>query len=88
MAEKTIKYTVQIVNENGEEEIVVTSSRAIPGFPEFEESSFTAAFHKLEGAILEASKDVNVKVTGQYLSDGSKKKSWKSNAGKAGQILR
>ncbi|MDR1111660.1 MAG: hypothetical protein LBP92_13450 [Deltaproteobacteria bacterium] len=45
MTEKTIKHTVQIVNENGEEEIVVTSSRAIPGFPEFEESGFAAAFH-------------------------------------------
>jgi hypothetical protein len=49
MAEKTIKYTVQIVNENGEEEIAVTSSRASPGFPEFEETGFAAAFHKLEG---------------------------------------
>jgi hypothetical protein len=71
--QKNTKYTVQIVNENGEEEIAATSSRAIPGFPEFEDSGFAAAFHKLEGAILEASKDVNVKATEQYLSDGSKK---------------
>jgi hypothetical protein len=63
-AEKTIEYTVKIKNENGDEEIAVTSLRAIPGFTEFEESSFTSAFHKLEGTILEANKDdVNVKVT-------------------------
>ncbi|MDR1109871.1 MAG: hypothetical protein LBP92_04015 [Deltaproteobacteria bacterium] len=88
MTEKTIEYTVKIKNEDGEDEIIVTSSRAIPGFAEFEESGFAAAFHKLEGAILEASKDVNVKVAGQYLSDGSKKKSREPSAGKTGQILR
>ncbi|MDR1111246.1 MAG: hypothetical protein LBP92_11275 [Deltaproteobacteria bacterium] len=49
MVEKTIEYTVKIKNEDGEEEIVVTSSRALPGFPEFEEMGFAAAFHKLEG---------------------------------------
>ncbi|MDR1110092.1 MAG: hypothetical protein LBP92_05200 [Deltaproteobacteria bacterium] len=87
MAEKTIEYTVKIKNENGEGEveITVTSSRAIPGFPEFEESGFAAAFHKLEGAILEASKDVNVKVTGQYLSDGSKKSRGSPVPGKRGK---
>jgi hypothetical protein len=34
---------------------------------------FRAAFDKLEGAVLEAGKDVNTKITEQYLGEGSKK---------------
>jgi hypothetical protein len=88
MAQKTLEYTVKVKNEKGEEEIAVTSSKAIPDFSEFEKLGFAAAFHELEGAVLEASKDVNTEVTEQYLGNGSKKKPKTSNAEKTRKGLR
>jgi hypothetical protein len=73
MSDKFIEVTIKIKNKNGQEEINVTSSKDIPDYDDFDKLGFREAFHELEGAILETSKDANTKVAEQYLSKGSKK---------------
>ena len=81
MATKTIEITTRILDENGKEEITVTSSKAIPDYDDFDKLGFREAFHQLEGAVLEAREEVTAQVTEKYLSNGSKKNSSKRKAG-------
>jgi hypothetical protein len=88
MSDLTIKHTVQIINKNGEEIISASSSKAIPNYDDFEKLGFRAAFHELEGAILETGKEANTQVAENYLSKGSKKKSPMPKSGSTPKALK
>ena len=80
MSNPVIIHTIQILDKEGKEVVSVTSSKDIPDYDDFEKSGFRAAFHELEGAIIETSQEVNKEAAEHYLSKGSKKNSSKRKA--------
>ena len=81
MSDKIIEIVATIKDKNGVVTTTVTSSKEIPSFDDFDKLGFRTAFHELEGAVLETSKEVNTRITESILSIGSKKKSSKPNPG-------
>ena len=81
MSKQKLTIIAKIEDDDGNVKTTVESSSEIPSYEDFDKLGFRAAFHEFEGAVLETSREVNTQVSEHYLSDGSKKKSTKREAG-------
>ena len=71
---KKMKFVVTIEDENGEAIVIKKSSREVPFVEEIVEKGFRAAFHDLETAALELTKEARDAAVSEYVAEASKKK--------------
>ena len=71
---KKMEIVVRIKDEDGTEIVRGESEREVPYIGEIEASGFRAAFHELEGAVLEGQREAGKRAVGEYLEHMAKKK--------------
>ena len=71
---KKMKVSIEFVDDNGESIVKTASERDVPFWEEMEDRGFRNAFHDIETAALELTKETRDAAVEEYLMEASKKK--------------
>jgi hypothetical protein len=71
---KRLKVRFEFIDDDGETIAEAESERDVPFFQEIEARGFRDAFHDIETAALELTKETRDTAVAEYLSEASKKK--------------
>jgi len=71
---KKMKVRFEFIDEDGQTIAEAESERQVPFFQEIEARGFRDAFHDIETAALELTKETRDAAVAEYLSEASKKK--------------
>jgi len=80
---KKMKISIEFIDDNGESIVKTAGERDVPFWEEMEAKGFRDAFHDIETAALELTKEARDTAVEEYLAEASKKKRSQSDSQEA-----